>query len=347
MTDRIRMFFEKKKKIENHQPIDFVLLWVDGNDLEWQKQFYRYADDSDGDKRKCRFRDWDNLQYMFRAFEYCTPWVRKIHFVTWGHLPSWLKTDHPKINVVRHEDFLKKENLPVFSSHPLEINIHLIKGLSDKFVYFNDDMFILNNLKTVRFFKNKLPCDILSFSIISVSPIAHVKINNIQAINRNLHKNEAVRSQLRKIINPSYDIKNIFKSILLIPWPIITGFFDGHQPQPFLKSTFNEVWEKEKELLQQTSKSRIRKYSDLSQYLFRYWQLCSGNFTPVSFSKTCAKAIRNKNDANEVAKMIISRKLEMICINDLVEDDDLFEECKIIINQSFEKIFPNKSSFEV
>ena len=45
-----------------------------------------------------RYRDWNNLRYWFRGVEKFAPWVRKIHFVTWGHIPDWLDTTNPKIN---------------------------------------------------------------------------------------------------------------------------------------------------------------------------------------------------------------------------------------------------------
>src|SRR5699024_12042624 len=90
--------------------IDFVILWVDRNDPEWQKEKQKYENNK-GDKKEIRYRDWDNLQYWFRGVEKFAPWVNKIHFVTWGHLPKWLDTEHPKINIINHKDFLSKENL--------------------------------------------------------------------------------------------------------------------------------------------------------------------------------------------------------------------------------------------
>jgi hypothetical protein len=122
------------KIVANKEVIDFVLPWVNGDDPEWLAQFDLHTPEIFGDKRKCRYRDWGNLQYLFRAFERCTPWVRKIHFVTWGHLPGWLNVAHEKLNIVRHSDFLPHENLPVFSSHPIEINMHRIASLADRFV---------------------------------------------------------------------------------------------------------------------------------------------------------------------------------------------------------------------
>src|SRR5699024_8623571 len=141
------------------EAIDFVIIWVDGNDPEWQEDKFKYSEDTDGDKRNIRFRDWDNLQYWFRAVENYAPWVNKVHFVTWGHLPEWLNIEHPKLNIVNHKDFLNKDNLPVFNSCAIEINIHRIPGLAEKFVYFNDDTFLTHPVKPTDFFKNGLPRD--------------------------------------------------------------------------------------------------------------------------------------------------------------------------------------------
>ena len=96
---------------DNNIPeIDFVITWVDGNDPDWQKQKMEYSMQPDlsqkQDDRKERYRDWDLLRYWFRGVERFAPWVRRIHFVTWGHLPSWLNKEHPKLNIVNHKDFI-------------------------------------------------------------------------------------------------------------------------------------------------------------------------------------------------------------------------------------------------
>lgn len=118
---------EEKHKMENYD-IDFVILWVDGNDENWinEKKKYEKEKGKNDDARVVRYRDWNNLQYWFRGVEKFTPWVRKIHFVTWGHIPQWLDTSNPKINIVKHTDFIPKEYLPTFSCYPIELNILLL-----------------------------------------------------------------------------------------------------------------------------------------------------------------------------------------------------------------------------
>ena len=68
--------------------VDIVITWVNGNDKKWKESFYKYSALYDGDKREVRYRDWDLLRYWFRGIDKFAPWVRKIHFVTEGHIPS-------------------------------------------------------------------------------------------------------------------------------------------------------------------------------------------------------------------------------------------------------------------
>ena len=68
--------------------IDFVVTWVDGNDPAWRQEKAKYSGAGNWDDSEERYRDWELLQYWFRGVEQFAPWVRKIHFVTWGHLPE-------------------------------------------------------------------------------------------------------------------------------------------------------------------------------------------------------------------------------------------------------------------
>ena len=100
--------------------IDFVVLWVDGSDPVWQAEKAKYQGKTLDDSNAVnRFRDWGLMPYWFRAVERFAPWVRKIHFVTCGHVPAFLNLAHPKLHHVKHADFLppkrKKSNPQVLA----------------------------------------------------------------------------------------------------------------------------------------------------------------------------------------------------------------------------------------
>ncbi|KAJ8245444.1 hypothetical protein GJAV_G00270820 [Gymnothorax javanicus] len=110
----------------------------------------------DEDVSASRFEDNEELRYSLRSVERHAPWVRHVFIVTNGQIPSWLNLDNPRVTVVTHHDiFQNASHLPTFSSPAIETHIHRIPGLSQKFVYLNDD---------VMFGKDVWPDDFYSHS---------------------------------------------------------------------------------------------------------------------------------------------------------------------------------------
>ena len=328
--------------------IDFVVLWVDGNDPKWQTLKNKYEANTAGDTRITRFRDWDNLQFWFRGAEKYAPWVNKIHFVTWGHYPQWLNINHPKINFVRHEDYIPEQYLPTFSSRTIELNLHRIESLSNRFVLFNDDMFTLKRLKEEDMFRKGLPCDsaILKPLISSFrNSIGGIVSNNMEIINTTFNKNKVIRKNVFKWFNPIYK-RNLISTICLMPYKNFVGFINSHLPISYLKDTFFEVWEAEFEALHNTCCRKFRDRRDVNHWLFRYWQISTGKFVPRSVSIGRYLSLTNNNKS--VEKAIIEQKYKLVCLNDDNRDPIIdFEKEKDLIKRAFEKILPEKSSFEL
>ena len=327
--------------------IDFVIAWVDGNDKEWQKEKNKYnPNPSIVDCRENRYRDWENLKYLFRGIEKYASWVNKVFFITCGHLPNWLNTNNNKLVIVNHKDYIPEQYLPTFSANPIELNLHRIKDLSENFVYFNDDMFILKNVLPEDFFCNNKPCDSAILSpIISYDKDGFAKLvqNNMAIINTYFIKNECIKKNFTKWINFKYG-KELLRSFCMMPWKHFTGFMDIHIPTSLKKETYKVLWDKEFDILNNTSMSKFRNNNiDVNQWLIRYWQLCSGDFVPRSI-KFCAKFQYTENN-EKLYNSIIHQKYKVICLNDIVGKYD-FEKEKIRTIEAFEKILPEKCSFE-
>ncbi len=328
--------------------IDFVLPWVDGGDPRWIECRKQYETGGGEDAKEERFRDWDNLKYWFRGVERFAPWVGKIHFITWGHVPGWLNTAHPGLHIVRHEDYMPLEIQPVFSSHPIELLMHNIEGLSERFVYFNDDFFLINEVPEAFFFREGLPCDMLAFQPVVANPdnpvMSHIYLNNSLALSRHFDKRANVRKQPGKYFKPGYPPLYFFYNLLELAFPLFTGFYTVHGPSPFLKSTFFEVWEKEEELLRRTCSHRFRSGEDVNQYLFREWQKLSGRFIPRNI--TGRFRYYNVDSHNPALLRTIRRQsADIICINDANKKID-FDRAKGEIIDALEAILPEKSSYE-
>lgn len=331
------------------EKIDFVVTWVDGNDLAWREEHNHYAklEHKEVDNIDVRFRDWDNLKFWFRGVEQFAPWVNKIYFVTYGHLPEWLNTDNPKLQIVKHTDFIPKEYLPTFNSFVIEYFFHKIEGLSEYFVYFNDDMFLIDHVTSSRFFRKGLPCDIggMTFNFHGGMFGASVLLAKT-LINEHFNKQEVVLKSLSKWFNMRYlsqSVQNLLCSI--VRRKEFTGFTNPHIPQAYLKKLYEVVWSNCEKDLKRTCSNKFRSYGDVCHWVIRYWQLASNYFTPCNVYKDGIYYLIDDSNASEVAKCISQQKKKMICIND--SDDILnFERVKGVIMEAFEEILPEKSQFE-
>ena len=334
----------------SEEKIDFVLPWVDGNDPEWQAEKAKYDTSvvMNGSDTSVRYRDWDNLQYWFRAVEKFAPWVNKIHFITWGHLPPWLNTEHPKLNIVNHRDYIPEKYLPTFSSHTIELNMHRINGLADRFVYFNDDMFIIKPATPEDFFKNGLPCDTFGLNCIyfGEDSAGHFNGSNMEVINTEFasRKKQIMKRDLSKWFSLKNGFRINLKTAMLSFWEWFPGFHYNHLPSGFLKSTLNDVWDKYYAVLDKTCLDKFRKEYNVNQWLFKYWQFCEGKYSVRSPKTGECFHIKESNFA-KACDAVLKQKYLMICINDTSRTEN-FNEKKLMIQDSFDKILPEKSEFE-
>lgn len=328
--------------------IDFVVTWVNMDDPEWKKNFEKYSGKKDLHRNgvsDARFRDYGFLKYWFRGVEKFAPWVRKIHFLTSGELPDWLDTSNTKINVVCHDQFIPHGFLPTFNSVVIERYMHLIPGLSDHFVYFNDDFYIIRPISPERFFRNGMPCDI---AVMQYNPTwsQYYKTlkNNIDIINRHFDKRSVMSEFHDKWFDKSYGSKARMNKLLL-PYGKFITLRTPHNAQPYLKETFYEVWNAAGKELTETSANRFRAINDLTPELFRTWQICRGNFTPYNtYQDTKMFPLLIKSKKAELA--IRNQSYSLVCLNDNQHIRD-YDTVMGSIKSAFDSILPEKSSFEL
>ena len=331
--------------------IDFVILWVDGSDPLWLKEKQKYQLKEDDENTSInRYRDWELLVYWFRSIDKFAPWVRKIHFVTWGHFPKFLRIDSPKLHIVRHDEFIPKEYLPTFSSHAIEMNIHRIPGIADHFVYFNDDMFILRPVKPESFFKNGLPCtyggEVPIELVGNIGTWQHAAVNNLGIINANFSKKESVTKYSKKYRNRCYRWKDNLRTIFLeLFYPdYFTGFKNLHAPAAYLRNSFQAVWNAEQKKLSNTCCNKFRTNDDVNQWVVLWWQIASGKFYPAIIDNIVE--LITENSIEKLCDIIEKQKHDFICLNDPDEEVDYYF-LRNKLKYSFEKILSEKSSYEL
>lgn len=334
--------------------IDFVIPWVDGGDPQWLAEKRKYSPEPDGmeDARVSRYRDWDNLQYWFRGVEKFAPWVRRVYFITCGHVPPWLNLEAEKLVHVRHTDYMPPEYLPTFSANPIELNIHRIEGLSEHFVYFNDDMFLLRPVAPELFFRGGKP--VHQARLHGIVPgrnnniMPHIHVNLAHTINCHFDMKQVLREHWSKWFLPGRNgMRAVIENLYNSRHAEFPDFASDHLPAPFLKATLDTVWDVEHEKLDATSRRKFRDIRDVTQYLFRYWQLASGNFVPIN-PKKLGRVYDIVPNTEPYCSAIAGQEHAMICLNDMEDIVDPGEFDRVVheIRAAFEAILPEKSQFE-
>ena len=328
--------------------IDFVIPWVDGADPKWREKKNRYVSDervSTFDAGEERYRDWGILHYWFRSIEKNTPWVRYIYLITDHQIPHFLKTDHPKLRLVFHEDYIPERYLPTFSSNTIELNLHLLPGLSKHFVYFNDDFYINKPVRPDFFFQKGRPCYAYIERPLTlrypIPQFQHIQINDMAVLNRYFSK-RTIQRHPGLGLNYRYK-RHLLGNLLMLPWPNFQNLIDEHIPYPMLLSTLMDVWNTAGDILDKTCQNKFRAQDDVNQYLFRYWDLARGNFYPHCISP----GFYNVSEAciDECERDIRYGLHTLIAVNDSQRAKD-FDMLKKRIEIAFKARYPEKSSFE-
>lgn len=327
-------------------PIDIVIPWVDGSDPAWQEERSHYRPTVRSDDSDARYREWGLFQYWFRSIEKYAPWVRTVHLVTWGHLPPWLNTSHPKLHVVNHRDYIPGEYLPTFSSHAIELNMHRIPGLAEHFIYFNDDVYLNAPTKPEDFFVEGRPVDCAVFGMVRIadnfSYMPYIDLNMLGNINQTFSKRETLKRDFGKWFSPKYG-KNLLYNLYLLPGRTVPGFKNFHTCIPYCRKTLEEVWEAFPEELDNTCRHRFRSREDVNQYFFRYWRLMKGEFVPGRPNSSYLTI--GEHAAQRIRQDLACSKYKVVCVNDDPMGCDFAQEQEKMWNIFREK-YPEPCEFE-
>ena len=339
--------------MKEEYPIDVVLPWVDDKDPNWQATKNKYSEIKSTDKSSSRYRDWDNLQYVFRGIEKSWPWVNNVFLITCGQKPAWLNTKCNKLRLIDHTDYMPDEFLPTFNSSVIELNIHRIKELSEHFIYINDDFFPIRPLKSIDFFRNGLPCDsaeqtnLLSIYVPGDTNIQYTDFTHLGLLNAYFRKRTVTRHHLNKWYGSYLGLHGMMQALLKANQHFFTGFTMHHSAQPFLKNTFKKVWDVYPDFLYaECVNNKFRQPIEANQWLIRYWQLAENNFYPYNMKNRRMYNI-SKDNINEAATAIKEQNYDIISINDNPRiSHEEFILAKSQINQALDFILPYKSAFE-
>ena len=293
--------------------IDLVIPYVNNYDENWQITYKNYLQ-THGIKLtndKCRFRDWGTLEYFIKSTKKFAPFVRKIHLILLNEtqIPKWLDTSDDYIHIVYHRDIIPINFRPTFNSCTIEMFIKNIKGLSEHFIYCNDDTFFIKECDYTEFFDEKGTPKLFFYN----------------------KKIEGDENQYRQVCinNNKLILKNFNKKLGK------TYLKPKHTMIPMLLSTLNEVYNKNRtDILKSISNIRLSK--NYNQYIYSIYQKLSKNY--IDYENDSYYMDFQSNNIDEMLEEIINQKHTIICINDSSLVDKDFVEYKLKIKSELLKL---------
>ena len=317
--------------------IDMVYLWVNGNDPVWRARkeaFIRGEEYVPGEANlESRFVDNDELKYSLRSVEACAPWINHIYIVTDNQVPSWLNVDNPRVSVVDHKQILPAEALPTYSSPAIEWCIDRIPGLSEHFLYANDDTLFAQPAEPGFFFNDE------GLPIIRMKPWA--------SSHRHLSLYMKTIVRAKELIYAHYG-----KRYKCIPHHNIDGYRLSHLKE--FKQQFAS-------LVEPTVMAHFRREDDLQRSAFFYYALATGRGRlkmmgrynrAMPLWKKVIETLHSRfyydSRTIDISRLNFDKVLQkyhpvLFCMNDNEKADD---HCRVQAKAFLDGMFPRKCSFE-
>jgi hypothetical protein len=321
--------------------VDVVVLWVNVADEDWRHRRAAARGQEPSDYVGAT-NEWDMLRYLLRGIDRHCPWVRRIHLVTPGQTPEWLDPDGGVV-VVDQDSLLPPGHPQSFNSMAIEANLDRIPGLAEQFLYFNDDMLVVKPTRREHVFPRGRPA---GFAIQNAGTgsgaWSHWLLNAVGIINQAFDKRTVMRRRPGQWFSPRYG-RHLLRNIALMPWDSFTGFFEPHLPMALERRTFGEVRAAAPTEMARTTSAVFRSLDCVIPFVYRYWQLCTGRFTPVSPDRY-GRFFEIRADAiDEIERELARPRGHFLCLNDVGEHNaDLRER----VVRALEAALPGASRFE-
>ncbi len=310
-----------------HFEIDIVFSWVDGNSPEFQRaraERMKNAVVGEGDDSEARFRQVDELKYALRSVYTFAPWIRHIFIATDSDRPAWLD-EHPKVTLMRSEEFFADPSvLPTHNSQAVESQLQHIPGLSEHFLYSNDDMFFGRPVGPDMFFS---PGGVTKF--IEASTRIGLGGNNLV---RSGFENSARVN--RKLLQERFG-------------RTITRHLE-HTAAPLRKSVLLEMEREFATEFAATAASTFRASDNISvtNSLYHYYALLTGRAVTQHSARVQYIDTTTRSGLNSLDRLLSRRATDLFCLNDgSFPEIDADERANLVVS-FLEKYFPIKAPWE-
>jgi len=300
---------------------------VNSSDPLWQVQRAYYVKQEKGISKDanlaCRFRSRNELLYSLRSIEKYAPYVRKIFIVTNGQKPVWMKP-HPKIQFITHSQIFRHlDHLPTFNSMAIESCLHRIPGLSEYYVYFNDDVFLGRPSRFTSFFTREGKM-------------------RFYLTDRVISRKEPTRST----IGYKMAIRNT-DLLLMKEFSKKRRFHLGHTPDPERKSTVMAIERRFRNIFTSVESHRFRGKEDyaLTNGLIPYaaFYVEEAVATEASFDKIALMGNLD-HDKRSLSKLVHDTPL-FFCIEDCQPTEN--KKIDFLLEKALTTLFPDPAPWEL
>ena len=140
------------------EKIDAVITWVDGSEPNYKIKLEENLKNKKIINRQ--YTQANEIDFCVASIIKFAPFVRKIFIVTDKQKPKFSGIRHmvslEKIEIIDHEEIFRDnlDCMPSFNIRSIDALLFKIKNLSDKFIYFNDDMFLIKETTKEDWFKD-------------------------------------------------------------------------------------------------------------------------------------------------------------------------------------------------
>lgn len=328
--------------------IDLVYLWVDSTDPLWQAKKIEALKTMGGytpAPSAARFRNHDELKYSLRSAAKHAPFIRNIYIITSEQRPTWLNSGARDLFVIDHKDiFSDRSCLPCFSSNAIISVMHRISGLSEFFLFANDDMFFLNNASAEDFLLSNGQMRVGFNSTLAHTPgdSAHDPFseqfaNTCRLMEVELGKFYKPRINLKQWIRRPFQ-KNVYL------WNYLS-----HQIQIVSKSIAYEIHDRFPREVCAAMHEKFRSQQSINIHpLLFYYAIYKGAAVPVFDTNWLMMSKKNPGRLVRKSQALIntppSRRPKLLCLNDC-EYNEHFD-WGSHITHLMERLFPEPSRFE-
>ena len=245
------------------------------------------------------------------------PFIDRVVLIvsTESQVPDWVNRD--KVRIVTHEEFMPAEHLPTFSSSAIESDMWRIDGLSERFIYGNDDIFVLKPLTEDDFFCGNKPRLTFAASDYRV---------------RNLYRRCCRRGM--DMIADALGCGRTDPNVLLKPLHCMKGITVRHMKTvgrlcgPKIDGTVTPH----------------RHHWNVTGYIYHYYAYYTGEFEPFDVDY---EYVRITNDYNEVLDALNSHP-SILCINDAGHlDAKHYDEACEALSKGFNRLLPERCEYEL